>query len=129
MATNMNHQVDSSFDSEQDLQEVRQKYKTLLSDSHCAIQDRRTSFVAYANDQFFDVPGVDEKDLDFKLNHFYDEPSPDLFKDAEVKLGVRRPRNVSFNMNVTRSPFVKRRGTIAMGDLRRKTSLVAQNSA
>lgn len=67
------------------------------------------------------MPNVGEKN-DFKLDHFYDEPSPDLFKDMkdEVKLGVRRPRALSFTPSNSDFSGGKRtrRATICQGLMR-----------
>ena len=56
----------------------------------------------YAYDNFLEVPSQGEVDREFQLNHFYDEPSPDLFSDAGAKatLGVRFPRTFSFRGNL-----------------------------
>lgn len=75
--------------------------------------------MAYAHDNFFMIPNVGESERGFRLNHFYDEPSPDLFdeqKNEELKLGVRRPRSYSNNfMNIESSTSKKkRRATIAL---------------
>ena len=40
--------------------------------------DRRISFAAYAYDPFPMVSQIGEAKEDFKINHFYDEPTPEL---------------------------------------------------
>lgn len=78
---------------------VRERYKTTRQESDNADADRRVSFMAYACDPYPNVQQVGErKDEDFKLNHFYDEPSPEmqLQLDYDAQLGSRRPRASSF---------------------------------
>ena len=42
--------------------------------------DRRVSFAGYAYDNFFEIRSEEAQSDDFKLNHFYDEPSPELLQ-------------------------------------------------
>ena len=48
--------VDSSFDSDQNLDDVKERYKTHQLDSDAAVLDRRVSFAAYACDPYPMVP-------------------------------------------------------------------------
>ena len=99
MLPHQHFHFDSSYDSEMDIDEVKERYKSAKMDSARADLDRQTSFVAYANDNLFHVPQEGENDRDFKIDHFFDEPSPDLFADGiqNIKLGVRRPRALSLS--------------------------------
>lgn len=57
---------------------VRERYKTHHLDSDAAVVDRRISFAAYAYDPFPMVSQIGEPKEDFKIDHFYDEPTPEL---------------------------------------------------
>lgn len=61
------------------------------------------------------MPNEDEKDQGFKIDHFYDEPSPDMFGAGlgDVKLGFRKPFALSRRITspVIGSDFVSVEGS------------------
>ena len=76
---------------------MKVRYKTAKLDSARASLDRKVSFNAYAHDNYFGIANEGETENDFQLDHYYDEPSPELFKElsGDFRLGVRRPRAFS----------------------------------
>ena len=76
-------------------------------DSARAQLDRRVSFAAFAADPFFGIPTEGEQDRDFKLDHFYDEPSPELFEEFSKDLSLQgRPRAQSLQVYPVKRPVI-----------------------
>ena len=108
------------------MNKVKVRYKTAKLDSARASLDRRVSFAAYAHDNYFGIADEGETDTGFQLDHYYDEPSPELFKElsGDFKLGVRRPRAFSNVSNADmeskasrvsrKSVLIPRRGSVML---------------